>query len=305
MSYDVLFTPAPSGPAMTPEVFVDYFAGRENYEVNGEQAWYSNDDTGVYFSLEYDASTEQPADSWDVADEGEEWGPTVATFSVNLNRPSFFALEAAAEVEAFVSAFRLGVDDPQPSGMGHGPFVLERFIAGWTEANTWACAALSGETSPTPLLYPGDRLQRIWRWNFQRKALQRELGEGVFVPKVSFATVEGALQAFVVWPDAIASYVPEVDVVVLVRDELASWRWFRKSPEMLLAPWKVVASAIGRYPMSPEPQPHVELHYDAPPADLVQFVQGKWPKATKRNFAAVPADRVLDAEYFAPRASPR
>ena len=303
MSYDVLFTPAPSGPGMTAEEFFDYFSKRSNYEMNGKQAWYSNDDTGVYFSFECDTQIEPPSDWPEIAEEGEEWVPTVATFNLNLNRPSFFALEAAAEVEAFVSAFRLGVDDPQVSGMGRGPFVRERFIAGWTATNEWACSAVRDETSSPPLIYPRDRLQRIWRWNFRRKALQQELGDRIFVPKVSFAAVEGVARTFVVWPDAMASYVPEVDVVVLAREQFASWRWFRKSPEMLLAPWSAVASAVARYPVLPEPQPHVQLNYGAPPADLVQFVQAKWPRITKQNFAAVPQDSVLDAEYFAPNAA--
>jgi hypothetical protein len=298
MSYDLMFTPAPGQPVMMLTQFFDYFSARANYEVNGQQAWYVNDDTGVYFSFEYDAQTEEPSDWRETAENGDEWVPTVATFNLNFNRPSFFALEAAVELEAFVSEFHLGIDDPQAGGMGRGPFVRERFVAGWTAANEWACSVVRDETTPPPLTYPRDRLDKIWRWNYQRKALQEKLGESIFVPRLSFAVVEGVAQTFVVWPDAMASYVPEVDIVVLVREQLATWRWFRRSPQMLLAPWRAVADAVARYPVALGPIPHVQIDYGAPPSDVIQFVQRKWPRATKTNFAAVSPDTVLDAEYF-------
>ena len=51
MSYDLHFANGDDGRAMTEEGFATYFSSRPLYELNGSQAWYSNDDTGVYFSF--------------------------------------------------------------------------------------------------------------------------------------------------------------------------------------------------------------------------------------------------------------
>ena len=55
-----------------------YFENRDRYEVANGQAWYSNDDTGVYFVFEWDDSADG------------QGGPS---FNLNYYRPHIFGLE--------------------------------------------------------------------------------------------------------------------------------------------------------------------------------------------------------------------
>ncbi len=54
---------------------------------------------------------------------------------MNFYRPHFFALEALPELEVFVEAFDLTVEDPQVGGMGEREFVGFLFGSGWSEGN--------------------------------------------------------------------------------------------------------------------------------------------------------------------------
>ena len=107
-----------------------------------DQAWYQNDDTGVYFSFELAATP-------------SFW----AQFIVNHMRPRFFILEALPEIESFVSTFGLTVHDPQIDGMGDGRFDSDGFIRGWAAGNETACATLAESGHPPPVAMSSDRLE--------------------------------------------------------------------------------------------------------------------------------------------------
>jgi hypothetical protein len=49
MSYDLFFTE----PEISLQQFETYFANRNLYKVENAQAWYENEDTGVYFCFDY------------------------------------------------------------------------------------------------------------------------------------------------------------------------------------------------------------------------------------------------------------
>src|SRR5438552_15954103 len=104
VSYDLFFLSRDSRTLITEDDFISYFRTRNNYKVSGTDAGYFNEDTGVYFSFSYEDQQE-----------------CIASFDINYWRPSFFALEAAPEIESFASHFDLIVDDPQrKEGMGKG-----------------------------------------------------------------------------------------------------------------------------------------------------------------------------------------
>jgi hypothetical protein len=83
MSYDLFFL-TPSMESSSAE-FNRYFAQRPNFSMKDRQAWYQNDDTGVYFSFEHVEHGDEPAGYW-------------VQFNINYARPRFFALEALPEV---------------------------------------------------------------------------------------------------------------------------------------------------------------------------------------------------------------
>ena len=53
MSYDLFFRSRSPDSPLSREDFVRHFAGRSRYEIRESQAWYSNEDSGVYFSFDY------------------------------------------------------------------------------------------------------------------------------------------------------------------------------------------------------------------------------------------------------------
>src|SRR5271157_2989471 len=114
VSYDLFLKPRTGN--VTPEAFSDYFRLRRNYKVNLPQAWYENEDTGVYFVFELSSEINQ---------NGGRSYPI--TLSINYLRPSFFGLEAEPEVSAFVRAFDATVSDPQTNGMGEGEYHSDLF----------------------------------------------------------------------------------------------------------------------------------------------------------------------------------
>lgn len=53
MSFDLLFIRDDGQKSLAQEEYLEYFQARSRYHLNGLQAAYENEDTGVYFSFEY------------------------------------------------------------------------------------------------------------------------------------------------------------------------------------------------------------------------------------------------------------
>ena len=235
MSYDLFFKPSPQ---LTNDRFMEFFAGRERYELQGSQAWYANEDTGVYFSFEWNEPSEH-------AQVGDDEDPCAASFNLNYIRPPFFAVEAEPEVRAFMEHFAPEILDPQVEGMGEGPYSAEGFLRGWNAGNRFGVRAMaSQQAADVNRTLPEAELMRIWRWNTQRQSLQRELGEAVFVPQMLLVELDGHVRSFAVWPDAIPVALPRVDLMVVPREELAPRRFLLRRPDMMLALWNEVDALL-------------------------------------------------------------
>src|SRR5690349_4007908 len=106
MSYDLYFLRRPEQAALSREEFSAYFANRPNYTVQGSQAWYANEDTGVYFSFGFgdgsDGVEDEPEE--DLEPPPDELTSTGLSFNINYFRPHFFGLEAEPELAAVVDA---------------------------------------------------------------------------------------------------------------------------------------------------------------------------------------------------------
>ncbi len=257
MSYDLFFQPSPS---LTKQAFLAYFAARPLYRVEGDQAFYENPDTGVYFSFDWHA----PA-----ADESAEAHSPVA-FNLNYVRPHVFGLEAEPEVAAFVRHFGLGIDDPQTEGMGD-TYSAEGFLRGWNHGNRFGVRAVAGRFGPKGLLGVSESLIRnSWRWNLQRERLQAQLGEEIFVPKIMYLDVDGAVRTFAVWPDGCPVALPRVDLVVLARDRLVPWRVFKRAPDTAVATWDEAQDVLMELVHHTAPLEHWRLDYFGEPPPAVQ-----------------------------------
>jgi len=293
MSYDLFFVERDFD--LTREAFKAYFTNRLHYEVTANQTWYTNEDTGVYFSFDLGG---------DVGETGERAENTqgtaasaVVSFSLNLNRPTYFSMEAALEVHQFVRTFCLSVFDPQVDNNPNNDFGTETFLRTWQETNRIACSAVREGDNAVPKTYARDALLRIWEWNFARETLQRAVGEDIFIPKISFGWASESVKSFVVWTDGIASFIPEVDVVLLLRNQHRSEQ--ASDVEILMAPWAQVGALVREYPVSSSPIVHYQLRYSEPPLPILRFFRERHARITKEDFVIIGADSVLDSEYFA------
>lgn len=278
MSYDLFFTAAPTEPLAE---FAAHFAGRDHFELQSFRARYLNEDTGVYFSFElpsFDLRRDQP-NAW-------------ASFELNYYRPRMFALEAAIELEAFVGRFGRAVFDTQIKGMGEdGAFTLEGFLSGWDHGNAFARRALGdGEAPPTR---PADELKRIWSWNYTRRRLQTTVGDHVFVPKICFFRVGDRVCTGTVWGDGMPIVLPQTDIVVVRREQLARRRWFRWDGGPAVVEWADVIAKLGDVRQDAAPLPHFYADYASTPKHIVEWVQSL---ELVQGLDPITMDSILDAE---------
>ena len=201
MSYDLFF----KSPKLGQTELERYFNARRWYTVkatkSGAQAWYGNEDSGVYFS--FDVSSESVA------------------LNVNYFRPSFFGLEAADEVTAFVDAFQPTIHDPQSEGMGEGPYSRDGFLRGWNAGNRFGHRGILAQVAGSQTFHtvPAARLQALWRWNYQRDRTADYLNTvemlPCFVPKITPVLIGGVFRTIVAWEANIPILLPDVDAIIV------------------------------------------------------------------------------------------
>ena len=276
MSYDLFLKPD-SAPLASGQ-FASYFADRLHYTLNNDQAFYENQDTGVYFSFEFGADS--------------------ISFNLNYFRPHYFGLEAAPEVAAFISAFNLSVHDPQTDGMGDGPFSIEGFLRGWNSGSRFGYRAiLSQDERPETHVYPTAELEPIWQWNLNRSQLQDTMGDMLFVPKFMFMKGSETARSAIVWPDACPIYMPKADLVFVLRDEISTTAHADDPREITIVEWAEIEPAVRNYPYDTE-HGCFRLEYDMTPSTLSEFVQSL-PMVPPDQNLGLANDSVLNAELVA------
>ena len=287
MSYDLDLKPR-SGD-FSQDRFLSYFQSRAPYVVQGQQAWYENEDTGVYFSFETHAAEAEGADA-DLA------AAYPVSFNMNFCRPSFFALEAEPELSRVIREFDFVALDPQTDGQGD--YDPARFLSEWRAGNEFGYSAMFGDPDRRPdvAALPRARLERIWRWNHARGQRQRELGDSIFVPRIMFFKDDPVVKPAVVWTDGIPRAFPsEVDAVVVYLNALAPKKFFRRKETVARASWESIRPLIERFGRSDDEA--IVGTYSTPPPEVVSFLQSLTP--TSQPLVGVNADSVLDAELVA------
>lgn len=287
MSYDLFFRARGERSPSEKELRA-YFDGHHRYQLEGDQAWYQNEDTGVYFLFEFGNQ----------GGEGDEVSDLLPiSFNINYFRPHVFGLEAESELSRFIAQFELLVSDPQMSGMGDGEYAAEGFLSGWNAGNELGYSVYLREQKGQRILHlPTETIEQVWRWNYGRETFYERLGQDLFVPKIMFAEHEGRLKLAAAWPDAIPVVLPEVDLLILGRDALAPRRLFRKKPDYVVVNFDDIRKEISTFPRGDGAWPHLTLSYEVPPADL-QALFRRQPSFSGKLSIASP-DSVLNSELF-------
>ncbi len=291
MSYDLFFKP---NERLTKEAFESYFSNRNCYRLEKNQAWYENEDTGVYFAFEWNEDDGQ-GDGDPAAED-----PYAASFNVNYYRPQIFGLEAEPEVTAFIERFDPEIFDPQTHGMGDGPYSGEGFLRGWNEGNRVAVRAMTGQpVADTPFTLPEAEIARIWRWNLGRKALEERLQ--VFVPKIMLCVQNDAVKSICAWTDAIPIALPRVDVISLVRFALAPKRFFfLRRTDVCPIPWDEAGEPLANFVhRANEPEYWLFDYPEEVPAGMASWFASQNANAAAVTGNGIPMDMVISAELVA------
>lgn len=290
MSYDLYFRNRSSTDLLSRGDFERYFKQRKFFTMNDAEAFYSNEDTGVYFSFEFR--------NLDNDVEADEFDPlmTPVWFNLNFVRPHPFGLEAEPEVSAFVAHFDLTVSDPQMSGMGDGEYSAQGFLDGWNAGNEFGYRAiLSHHPDQDVLSLPTTQIETYWQWNHQREARQDEIGDDVFVPKIWFVQSNSRIQTAVAWADGISVWIPKVDLILVPRMQLAPRRWFRHgNDDVVIFEWNELEPLFAQFRRIDGPPISFELSYDSVPVQIEKTIRERsLPGSTPTG---VPFDQVLNEE---------
>jgi hypothetical protein len=287
MSYDLFFQLREGAAAPDVKALAAYFKERKNYQVSKEQALYQNEITGVYFIFDLGAS-----------EDSELANAAPVNFVLNYFRPHIFGLEAEPEVRALVEHFGFLVSDPQVGGMGDGEYSTEGFLSGWNQGNEFGYHSIMSQhpDQNIPTL-PTAQIESCWRWNLEHDALQEELGEDIFVPRLMFIQWQGRVVSTVVWPDAIPSAMPQADMVLIPRKTILPKKFLRHPEDLVIASWAEVMPILEVFPLRTGTLPYRCMEYSIPPESVVSFLRALQPTAEKVE--AIPADKVLNAELVA------
>lgn len=279
MSYDLFLKPK-SGD-LSRDTFDSYFRDRDKYKLEGPQAWYQNEATGVYFVFEYKDF-----------EEGEVNHSPIA-FNMNYFRPTYFVKEAESEVDDLVSAFDMEVEDPQTSGMGKGDFNADKFRSGWLFGNEFGYQSILKD-HPQVFFLPTKKLEDFWLWNKNKDALQEQVTDDVFVPSIMLLKLEGRAVTACVWPDGIPSIIPPVDVLLIGRKELARRKLFKKTEDMAIGKWEIALPYLEKHKKKMQGDAYY-LNYQTVPNEIKTYIQSL-EAIDISSLERLPVDQVLNEE---------
>ncbi|MGL4553468.1 MAG: hypothetical protein ACRC33_20060 [Gemmataceae bacterium] len=294
MSYDLNLYPRP-GTALTADSFRAYFADAERITLDGDQADYSNDDTGVYFSLTFS----EPEGS-DEKGKAEDAGGPHVWLNVNFCRPRSFGREASSVLTGITDGLSLRIHGEDGEQIDDPDDIGEEMLRQWNAGNDWACRALLAMKGTDPVYrLPATLLRGCWVWSYQKLPHLYEDDIDVFVPAILFLKRGGELKTCAVWPNLIPTAVPKVDLVYVMRNEMPEGKQGRRTKPALVS-WDELRAALPAFAVDDQgPLPYILLDYgtaeDAPP-EAVRFVHGL--PAFTDTVERIGADNVFDEDLL-------
>lgn len=294
MGYDLYFRSSDPNSGISNEQFNSFFLKRRFYELNAGQAFYLNNNTGVYFEFNYGETLDDDPSS----ELQREAGLLPVSFYLNYFRPHIFGLEAEIELTAFVKHFGFVVSDSQTDGMGEGLYSRNGFLRGYNSGNGKACRIMLqefGHKAEIAAMASSD-LESIWQWNYEANAFKEVLGEKFFVPHIIVLRNNGVLVTAIVWTDAMPIAMPDVDILILNRAKTAPRSWFHKKSDEVFLPRVQAHESFVYFPQKNRSLPYRLLDYDTVPPDLLRLFKSKRPEKTDQ-YELIAFDKVIDSEY--------
>jgi hypothetical protein len=151
------------------------------------------------------------------------------SFNLNFNHPSYFGHEAMPIVEDLAAKFGLFVVDPQARDPEHlllRDIKSKDLLEGWLENNRNAIFTMLEHAGlATPLQMPLSKSLYRWKYARNKKNLEKECGNDIFVPTLSPVRRTGSNQAELafVCTQGVPCLVPSSDWVFIVRKQKHIW----------------------------------------------------------------------------------
>lgn len=216
MSYDLNFYKKTIDKVDYKEI-VNHLNQLSFFQQTDENQWfYSNEETGVYCSFEYDNSNvEEDLDESD-QDNFSTFENIGLAFNINYIRPQFFGIECFPIVDTLSEELGLYIFNPQS---GEAPQKYEKgyLEKEWSELNQRYSNLYFKEQGLSFMEL--NKSNKSWAFNKDRNSLQEKLGDEYFVPRIFYlkAFEEKEAETLSVWPHNIPYVLPEVDYIVIQR----------------------------------------------------------------------------------------
>jgi|HubBroStandDraft_6_1064221.scaffolds.fasta_scaffold34843_2 hypothetical protein len=184
MSFDLYFCSPKSG-RVDFDAVAAWAQERGPFVRNPHQLWYSNEDTGVYFSLDFEPNEPETPEDARVPEGVFDSG---LSFNLNFNRPSFFGHEAMPYVEQLARRFNLRVFNPQSNAPNFATEAeAKNLTESWLDHNRRAILTLT-EQEPSfanSLYMPLEHSLYLWRFRMAKEKLKLICGEELYLPRLT------------------------------------------------------------------------------------------------------------------------
>lgn len=242
MSYDLYFYKHKNN-SLTIEEIGEYLSNNLTpVNEHGNQWFFENEDTEVYYSFETNENNEED-ETEELPDSFNDFEYTSISFNLNFIRPSFFAKEAFSFVDSFISDLDLFIVNPQGEDDSPGKPSKEYLFENWSKTNLWASKEHSSDKS---LYYPSDKSNEVWQYNYMRQMIQTEIGENYFVSKSFFfkELQSNKVVTLSMWTEHIPNILPITDYYLLGRQYK---KLFKTVKDMILLTKDEFNSFFGKY----------------------------------------------------------
>jgi hypothetical protein len=153
-------------------------------------------------------------------------------------------LEAFAFVEKMIQYLGLYLLNPQLDFDIPVKQTKDQLFENWNKTNLWASADHFNKTQSS--FIAAEKSNAVWKYNFNRKRLQAELGNDYFVPKIFFCKNKetGEVITLTSWTQHIPNVFPPADYFMLWRKYK---KWFRTVEDSVVIDRPTLLKAFGAF----------------------------------------------------------
>jgi hypothetical protein len=290
MSYDLFFYKHKNNN-LTVDQIGEYLSNNLTpVNENGNQWFFENEDTEVYYSFETNDPDEEE-DTEDLPDTFKDFENTGIAFNLNFMRPSFFGQEAFIFVEAFINELDLFVVNPQGDDDSPTKPTKEFLFDNWNKTNIWASKEHFDKES---LYYPTDKSNKVWEYNYKRSQIQDKIGESYFVSKNFFfkEIQTNKVVTLSMWTEHIPNIFPIADYYLLGRKYK---KLFKTVEDMVLLAREEFNSTFSNYFEPYTFSDTIIIHPDKAASIEKVFNSVKSNLNFKKHLERIAADSIINA----------